>query len=108
MPSAPAFVPTQITLTRNYGKTEVEFFQESGDFSKKRIEVNFFLFGGGDSDMEGCEVREPLEEARKERNGLIGDCDGELETAGDREKLFGDGGELFQVAVVERFEDALP
>jgi hypothetical protein len=48
-----------------------------------------------------------LEEARKERNGLIGDCDGELETAGDREKLFGDSGELFQIAVVERFEDAL-
>jgi hypothetical protein len=72
---------------------------------KKRVKVIGF---GGEIEAEGCEVREPLEEARKERNGLISDCDGELETAGDREKLFGNDRELFQVAVVERFEDALP
>jgi hypothetical protein len=53
-----------------------------------------------------------LEEARKERNRLIGDCDGQLETVGDGEKLFRDNGERFQVAVVviilEEFEDAHP
>ncbi|MCI38530.1 hypothetical protein A2U01_0059758, partial [Trifolium medium] len=37
-------------------------------------------------DIQGCEIREPLEEARKKRNSLIGDCDGALETIGDREK----------------------
>jgi hypothetical protein len=53
-----------------------------------------------------------LEEAGKERNRLIGDCDGQLETVGDGEKLFRDNGERFQVAVVviivEEFEDAHP
>jgi hypothetical protein len=36
-----------------------------------------------------------LEEARKERNGLIGDCYGELKTVGNGDKLFRNNGERF-------------
>jgi hypothetical protein len=53
-----------------------------------------------------------LEEVIKEMDCFIRHCYGESETVGDGEKLFGDNGERFQVAVVvtvvEKFEDDLP
>jgi len=36
-------------------------------------------------EIEGCDVREPLEELRNERDGLLGDFDGESEIVGDGE-----------------------
>ncbi|GAU22286.1 hypothetical protein TSUD_260860 [Trifolium subterraneum] len=70
-------------------------------------------FAGGENEIEGCEVREPLKETRKERHCLIDDSKRESKTVGDGEKLFGDYGESLQhvvvvVAVAEEFEDKLP
>jgi hypothetical protein len=44
----------------------------------------------------------------KERDCVIGDCERELETIGDREKLFRNGGERLQRRVVAEFDDVLP
>lgn len=51
-----------------------DVYGESGDIGKKLVEVTFC---GEASDVEGCDIREPVEEARNERGGFIGDCDGE-------------------------------
>lgn len=49
-------------------------YRESGDIGKKLVEVTFC---GEARDVERCEVREPVEEARNERDGFIRDCDRE-------------------------------
>lgn len=55
--------------------------------------VELKCFGGDQIEVEGFEVREPLEEARNKWNCFIGDCDGESERIGDGEQLFRDSGE---------------
>jgi hypothetical protein len=74
---------------------------------KKRVKVIGF---GGEIEAEGCEVREPLVDTRKEKDCLISDFEREFNTVGDGEKLFGDDGERLQSAVVavEEFNDPLP
>jgi hypothetical protein len=52
--------------------------------------VEFTCFG--ENEAEGCEVREPLKEARKKRDSFIDDSEGESELVGDGEELFGDDG----------------
>jgi hypothetical protein len=51
-----------------------------------------------------------VKEAKKKRDGLIGDSKRESETVGDREKLFGNDRERLQSMVVpiKEFEDTLP
>lgn len=51
-----------------------DVYRESGYISKKLVEVTFCREA---RDVEGCDIREPVEEARNERDGFIGDCDGE-------------------------------
>lgn len=62
------------------------------------------------TEVDGCDVREPVKELRKVRDGFICYSDGDSETVGDREKLFGDYGERLESEeiAVETFEDALP
>jgi hypothetical protein len=74
---------------------------------KKRVKVIGF---GGEIEAEGCEVREPLVEARKEKDCLISDFKREFNTVGDGEKLIGDDGERFHstAVAVEEFNDPLP
>lgn len=45
-----------------------------------------------------------MEESWKVRDGFIGDCEGESETVGDREKLFGDDGERLESEAVAAVE----
>jgi len=72
-----------------------------GKVLKIRRSSEFRLtFFGYASEVEGCEVREPFEETRKKRDGLIGDCKGGSETVADGEKLFGDEREELQSVIV--------
>lgn len=78
------------------------------------MEISLF---GDAREVERGEIGEPVEETSEEREGGIGDCEGESETVGDGEEVFGDEGERFEVAVdvsavavveEEEFEDGFP
>lgn len=74
---------------------EIEGFEGEGgivDLDEKRVEVSVV---GNAREVEGGEVWEPVEEAREERESLIGDCEGAFQMVADGEELFGDGGERF-------------
>jgi hypothetical protein len=75
------------------------------DLVEKCIEVT-----AKEREVEGGEVREPVEEAREEWDGWVTNSERESETVGIREELFRDKGERLQAAVVgmEKFDHAIP